>query len=713
MTWPARSSWSACTPVSTTPTVTPAPSLSAQASGGEDVAQAPHRRVVGVLSGVGDGDDAVHVGGEHVVVVAQLGERGGDVAVTRLDQFGTLDRERLDELDLGVLTDLAGVGAGLADDDDVAFGRLGRRGRGKAEDSKENGQTHARDTSAVWASTFSCVYAHTYRPINLYLGNPVGMSTAETLRALLDGPYPETRERVRWWLSQPGNEPADDLPLEEHRARVLEWVKELASQGDTAIGYPVQYGGKNSPGAGVTAFETLAMGDLSLLVKCGVQFGLFGGAILHLGTERHHARYLQDVGSMELPGCYAMTETGHGSNVQALRTTATYDPDTQEFVVNTPDDDARKDYIGNAARDGRLAVVFAQLITGGEEHGVHALLVPIRDESGEPCDGVRIEDCGAKLGLNGVDNGRLWFDHVRIPRENLLDKLAQVHEDGTYFSPIENPTRRFFTMLGTLIQGRISVGGASISASKVALTIAVRRALERRQFGAPGAEQEALLMDYRTHQRRLLIPLAKTYALSFTQNRLVQDLHAVFTDEDTPERERRELETLAAGVKAIATWHATDTIQGCREACGGAGYLRSSRFASLKADTDVFTTFEGDNTILLQLAAKNLLTDYKDAFGDLDKLGMAQFVAGQALSVLGERVPLRKLAESLRPGRDDDADLLDPKTQLDLFRWRHEHLLPARRGGSRAASTPSATRSTCSWTRRTTCSRSPARGWIS
>jgi acyl-CoA oxidase len=306
---------------------------------------------------------------------------------------------------------------------------------------------------------------------------------------------------------------------------------------------------------------------------------------------------------------------------------------------------------------------------------VHALLVPIRDESGDPCDGVRIEDCGAKLGLNGVDNGRLWFDNVRIPRENLLDKLAQVHEDGTYFSPIENPTRRFFTMLGTLIQGRISVGGASISASKVALTIAVRRALERRQFGAPGAEQEALLMDYRTHQRRLLIPLAKTYALAFTQNRLVQDLHAVFTDEDTPERERRELETLAAGVKAIATWHATDTIQGCREACGGAGYLRSSRFASLKADTDVFTTFEGDNTILLQLTAKNLLTDYKDAFGDLDKLGMAQFVAGQALSVLGERVPLRKLAESLRPGRDDDADLLDPKTQLELFRWRHEHLL--------------------------------------
>src|SRR4051794_8059128 len=500
------------------------------------------------------------------------------------------------------------------------------------------------------------------------------MSTAETLRALLDGPYPETRERVRGWLSQPGNEPVDDLPTEEHRERVLAWVQELASEGDTAMGYPVEYGGKGSPGRSVTSFETLAMGDLSLLVKCGVQFGLFGGAILHLGTASHHERYLQDVATMELPGCFAMTETGHGSNVQALETTATYDPETEEFVIHTPHESARKDYIGNAARDGRMAVVFAQLISGGSERGVHALLVPIRDAEGEPCPGVRLEDCGPKVGLNGVDNGRIWFDHVRIPRENLLDKYAQVAADGTYFSPIENSTKRFFTMIGTLIQGRISVSGASISATKVALTIAIRRALERRQFGVPG-EPEALLMDYRTHQRRLLPPLAKTYALSFAQLRLVDNLHTAFTSVHDNERERRELETLAAGVKSISTWHATETIQTCREACGGAGYLRSSRFATLKADTDVFTTFEGDNTILLQLAAKNLLTDYKDAFGELDPLGMAQFVAGQAMGVLTERTGLRKLADSLIPGRDDNADLLDHKAQLELFRWRYEHLL--------------------------------------
>ncbi|MEX2194163.1 MAG: acyl-CoA dehydrogenase [Thermoleophilaceae bacterium] len=508
------------------------------------------------------------------------------------------------------------------------------------------------------------------------------MTATASLRALLDGEHAEIRDRVREGLSRPGYEPADGLPTEEYRAQVLAWAKELASEGDPAMGFPVEYGGQDAVGQSIAAFETLAFGDLSLLVKCGVQFGLFGGAVLHLGTERHHERHLRAITSMELPGCFAMTETGHGSNVQALGTTATYDPAAGEFVVHTPDDDARKDYIGNAARDGRMAAVFAQLVVAGEEHGVHALLVPLRDDDGTVLPGIRIEDCGPKLGLDGVDNGRIWFDHVRVPRDALLDRYAQVDEDGVYSSPIENDTKRFFTMLGTLIQGRVSICGASIGASKVALTIAVRHGLERRQFGPPGEDEEALLLDYRTHQRRLLRPLAHTYALHFAQARLRDHLHEVFTahaEDEAGDRRRRELETLAAGVKAVATWHATATIQECREACGGAGYMRSNRFAALKADTDVFTTFEGDNTVLLQLCAKNLLTDFRDSFGELDPLGTAQFFAGQVLGTVAERTAVRevltRLADDLLPGRDDDADLLDRSTQLELFHWRQEHVL--------------------------------------
>ena len=446
------------------------------------------------------------------------------------------------------------------------------------------------------------------------------------------------------------------------------------------MGYPVEYGGRGDLGGYISGFETMGFGDLSLLVKCGVQFGLWGGAVQHLGTERHHEAYLEDTAKARLLGCFAMTELGHGSNVQELRTTATYDPDAQEFVIHTPDDWARKEWIGNAACDGVVAAVFCQLVVGGQERGVHALVVPIRDDEGTPAEGVRIEDIGPKLGLDGVDNGRLWFDQVRVPRENLLDRYATVSPEGGYTSPIEKPTKRFFTMLSTLIQGRVSVCGAAINASKVALTIAVRHGNARRQFGPPGGE-EVTLMTYRTHRRRLLIPLAENYALHFAQERLVAGLEDVFGEDGADDESRRELETMAAALKAVGTWHATDTIQGCREACGGQGYLKANRFAALKADTDVFTTFEGDNTVLLQLAAKNLLTDFQHEFSELDPFGTFAFVAEQVAGTVAERTAVRELlgriADDVLPGRDDEGDLLERDTQLEFFRWREQHVKAA------------------------------------
>lgn len=502
---------------------------------------------------------------------------------------------------------------------------------------------------------------------------------AQALRRFLDGPHREIRELVRDTLSSPELDRAGvaDLDRDAYRDQVLEWAKALAAKGEAALGFPVEHGGRGDVGGSVAAFETMAHGDLSLLVKIGVQFGLWGGAVLHLGTESHHERLLSDIATLELPGCFAMTERGHGSDVQCLETTATYDADTGEFVVHTPHEDAGKDWIGNAARHGRMAAVFAQLVVDGSDHGVHALVVPLRDAKGKPLEGVRIEDCGPKLGLDGVDNGRIWFDHVRVPREALLNRFANVTPDGRYESPIENPDRRFFTMLGTLIQGRVCVGGAAISASKSALTMAIRYALSRRQFKAPGAG-EVLLLDYRTHQRRLFPLLARSYALHAAQEEVVAQLHRAFTTDELGEVERRELETRAAGLKAIATWHATRTVQECREACGGAGYLRDNGFAALKADTDVFTTFEGDNTVLLQLVGKSLLTGYSADFGSLDLVGTVGFVVGQVIETVVERISVRQVVGAITDAvtiGDDEGDLLDREDQLSILRWREEHML--------------------------------------
>jgi acyl-CoA oxidase len=499
---------------------------------------------------------------------------------------------------------------------------------------------------------------------------------AATLRRVLDGRWAHVREEVRRRMDAALHPPSSDLSTEEHRALVLEQLHELAASGVQRLGFSSRHGGGGDIGGSVTSFEMLGFADLSLLVKAGVQWGLFGGAVQALGTQRHHAQYLRPIMDLELLGCFAMTETGHGSDVQSLRTTATYDPDAREFVIDTQDALARKDYIGNAARDGRMAVVFAQLITQGEGRGVHALLVPIRDEAGRPMPGVTISDCGRKAGLNGVDNGRLSFDAVRVPREALLDRYGQVAEDGTYTSPIENETRRFFTMLGTLVRGRVSIAGGAASATKQALAIAVRYGERRRQFARPGSGEEVVLLDYLAHQRRLLPALATTYALHFAQGELVSRLHDVQSAEAPDEAAQRQIESRAAGLKAVATWHATATIQACREACGGAGYLAENQLPQLKADTDVFTTFEGDNTVLLQLVAKVLLTSYRDDFGDLDTLGTVRFVADQFVGAVIERTAARGLLQRLASaGRGPDADLRDRALHVQLFEDREKHVL--------------------------------------
>jgi acyl-CoA oxidase len=513
---------------------------------------------------------------------------------------------------------------------------------------------------------------------------PAGAADAAALCRYLDGEHHEVKQRVRDRLTEERFAPAPtEIGRDEYRELVMRWMRMLAEDGEATILFPKEYGGQGNVGGGISAFEMLGHSDLSLLVKCGVHFGLFGGAVLHLGNEEHRKQYLPRVMSAELPGCFAMTETGHGSDVQRLGTTATYDHDAGEFVIHTPDEESRKDYIGNAAVHGKIAAVFAQLIVGGQNHGVHALLVPLRDDDGNCLPGIRIEDCGHKLGLNGVDNGRIWFDEVRVPRTALLDRYGQVTEEGSYETEIENDNRRFFTTIGTLIQGRVSVAGAAVSATKSALTIAIRYGLNRRQFAPPGSDEEMRVLDYRMHQRRLLPPLATVYALHFAQRELLAELHNAFTGDGYDERGKRKLEAFAAGVKATSTWHATSTIQTCREACGGAGYLAENRFAALKADTDVFTTFEGDNTVLLQLVAKGLLTDYSARFGDLSRLEMVRFFGEQAFETVVERTLARqlvtRLADAVKPSTngDDEGNIDDRDYQLDLFRWREEHMLGA------------------------------------
>lgn len=496
------------------------------------------------------------------------------------------------------------------------------------------------------------------------------VNQAELQEHLL-GPWAEDRRQLRKIMEEPIFHYQFNLTKEDQRELAMQQIQELADRKLIGKAYPKAFGGKEDPGGNVAGFSEMFHANPSMQIKGGVQWGLFGSAILTLGNEEQHQRWLPGVLSLELPGVYAMTEIGHGSDVGNVDTTATFIPEDDEFEIHTPFRAAWKEFLGNAAKDGKAAVVFAQLITKNVNYGVHAFFVPLRDDDGNFLPGVGGEDDGFKGGLNGIDNGRLHFTHVRIPRTNLLNKLGDVDENGDYTTSIPSSGRRFFTMLGALVQGRVSLATTAANASALALTGAITYGNQRRQFNAASDIEEQVLLDYGLHQRRLIDRLARTYADIFTTNDLLSKFHEVFSGEDDTDDNRQELETLAAGIKAVTTWNAMDTFQESREATGGAGYIASkNRFSALRDDLDIYTTFEGDNNVLLQLVGRRLLGDYSNELANPSFKVLSRYVAERAEQTLYERSGLRRVVQQVSDIGSDRRSatwLQDTEVQRNLF----------------------------------------------
>ncbi|MFD2522510.1 acyl-CoA dehydrogenase family protein [Emticicia soli] len=481
------------------------------------------------------------------------------------------------------------------------------------------------------------------------------------LTQILDGDTADIIKKVKSVISRPEFAYETSTDIDVYRQRVFEWCKILADENLGNMAYPKAYGGGENIEDYFAIMETLSYHDLSLVIKFGVQFGLWGMSVMSLGTEKHYKKYLKDIGSLELPGCFAMTETNHGSNVKGIETTGTYNHNDGTFTINTPHPNAQKEYIGNAAKHGQMATVFAKLIIDGKDYGVNAFVVPLRDKKGKTVKGVTIGDCGHKMGLNGVDNGTIRFDNVVIPKEDMLNRFASVNDAGEFESPIPSDNRRFFTMLGTLVGGRIGIPRSALSASKSGLSIAIKYGDQRRQFGPEGGS-EVPILNYRMHQRRLIPLLAKTYAMHFGLQYLTSRfLHRT-------EAEMQEIEALAAGMKSYVTWSARDILQECREACGGKGYLSENRIDALKNDTEIYTTFEGDNTVLMQLVAKSRLAEFRKSFENLDSMGMLNYVYEQTKIVIMQKNPMATR-------NTDEAHLLDDTFHKNAFEYREKVIL--------------------------------------
>ena len=404
----------------------------------------------------------------------------------------------------------------------------------------------------------------------------------------------------------------EGLRKEEHRELVRRSLRAIITAGYS----PLTMFSKDHKKYFLMA-EYLSMVDLSTTVKMGVQYSLWGGSVLNLGTERHRKQYFDAIDRLQLPGVFAMTELKHGSNVSMLQTEAILDLHTDEWIINTPDEGAIKWWLGNSL-DGKAATVFARLKVPSPDasgvlvdHGVHAFIVPLRDDAHNLLPGVEIRDCGYKVGLNGIDNGAIRFTSVRVPRDNLLDRFATVDRSGRYSSPVPSAAKRFAATLGELTGGRVGLVSASVGVLKGAVTIAVRYSAQRQQFGPPDAAEISIL-DYPSQQMKLMPMLSMAYVLHFARNTLVDK----YCEAKRTKNEAlvADVHALSAGLKAYTTAYTNTALSVARESCGGHGYAAVNRLGALRSDHDIFQTFEGDNTVLLQQVAGLLLKEYRRQF---------------------------------------------------------------------------------------------------
>ncbi|XP_067437138.1 peroxisomal acyl-coenzyme A oxidase 1 isoform X2 [Thunnus thynnus] len=342
----------------------------------------------------------------------------------------------------------------------------------------------------------------------------------------------------------------------------------------------------------------------------GLHFVMFLPTLYSQCDPQQSRKWLPLAESFQAVGTYAQTEMGHGTHLRGLETTATYDPATQEFVMNSPTVSSIKWWPGGLGKTSNHAIVLAQLYTQGKCHGLHAFIVNIRDMSThQPLPGIVVGDIGPKFGFNEVDNGFLKLENVRIPRENMLMKYAKVEPDGTYVKP---PSAKL--TYGTMVFVRSMIVRESARALSKACTIAIRYSAVRHQSEMRPGEPEPQIIDYQTQQYKLFPLLAMAYAFSSVGQYMYQTYHRITGDINQGDfSELPELHALSAGLKAFTTWETNAAIEVCRMSCGGHGYSRSSALPDIYVSFTPTCTYEGENTVMMLQTARYLVKSYRQA----------------------------------------------------------------------------------------------------
>ncbi|GBF98378.1 peroxisomal acyl-coenzyme A oxidase [Raphidocelis subcapitata] len=404
-----------------------------------------------------------------------------------------------------------------------------------------------------------------------------------------------------------------------------------------------------------------------------LHIGMFIPTIMSQGDAEQQAKWMPLCTSLQVIGTYAQTELGHGTFVRGLETTATFDKQTQEFVIHSPTLSSTKWWPGGLGKTATHAVVMARLMlpdaaTGRvADHGPHAFIVQLRcPDTHRPLRGVTVGDIGPKFGFNGVDNGFLQLDHVRIPRDHMMQRFSRVTPEGVYVPP---PPANAKASYATMLYVRADIVRNAGYFLGRATTIAVRYAAVRRQTAPAPGERELQVLDYQNTSGTLLPLVAATYALWLMGDDMMAKYKRFEADRDRGEfGALPELHALSSGLKAVCTWITADGIEECRRTCGGHGYSQLSGLPSLFASYVQNVTWEGDNNVLCLQTARFILKTMaasaaKGGAGPAPGGSAAHLAAGELRRELGARCAAR-----------DEACWLQPDTVAAALRHRASRL---------------------------------------
>lgn len=344
---------------------------------------------------------------------------------------------------------------------------------------------------------------------------------------------------------------------------------------------------------------------------------MFLNTLANQSTEEQKELFYGPASRFEIIGCYSQTELGHGSNVQALETTATYNPGTQTFTLHTPSLTAAKWWSGGLGAVADHAIVIAQLITPDGPNGTlvrrgpHPFVVQLRDvKTREPLQGRVMGDVGPKMGFGMVDNGTLFLDNVQVPHVNFLAKYTKVDKATGAFSKPPNSKLAY----GTMVFVRSSIVQRARMVLARAATIAIRYCAVRSQFGSP---EETQVLDYQLVQARIFVPLVQAFACHYTG----REMYRLYNLNQTSMAGGdftllADVHASSSGLKSICTIMASQGIEDCRRACGGHGYSLASGLGSFYADYLPEVTWEGDSYMLTQQVGRYLFKTFRTLLAD-------------------------------------------------------------------------------------------------